>query len=189
MGKISKDFNFVKIKNFLDKSEIILLNKYCQIKHRLNTTNFDFKFSNTYDTAFYGDPAMESLLLTKQNLIEKKLNVELLPTYSYWRMYTKHAILKNHKDRPSCEVSLTVHIGNNVPDWPIYMENEKVITKPGDAIIYLGSKINHRRDEFFGDWHTQCFLHYVLKNGKYANNYMDKRPYWGITTIEEQNGF
>ena len=39
---------------------------------------------------------------------------------------------------------------------------------------------------FSGIGILNVFLHYVLKNGKYANNYMDKRPYWGITTIEEQ---
>ena len=190
MGKLGKDFNFIKINNFLNKSEINLLNAYCEIRHRLNAGNFDYYQSNNHDTCFYADPAMESLLVTKKDLIEKQVNKKLLPTYSYWRMYTKHAVLKNHLDRPSCEISLTVHIGNKGPDWPIYMDNKKIITKPGDAIVYLGAKIYHRRDEFFGDCHAQCFLHYVDKDGEYANNYMDGRSYWGMPhPMMEKNEF
>ena len=32
---------------------------------------------------------------------------EVLPTYSYARLYTEGEILSKHKDRPSCEISVT----------------------------------------------------------------------------------
>ena len=108
MGKL-KDYKVIK--NFLNKDEINLIAMYCEIAHRNNLTNFDYmqELENA-DTCFYGDYLAESLLLNKKNLIEKEGNLKLLPTYSYWRTYTKYADLKKHKDRPSCEISATVSI-------------------------------------------------------------------------------
>ena len=75
MGTIGKDFKFKLIKNFLSKDEINLLNNYCEIKHRTNTTNFDFNQNNNGDTMFYGDYLMEALLLSKQKVMEKEIHL------------------------------------------------------------------------------------------------------------------
>ena len=179
MGIIGKDFKYKLIKNFISKDEATLLTKYCEIKHRTNNSNFDTSQSDIFDTYFYGDPVIESLLLIKKPLMEKLTGCELLPTYSFWRMYTKYAELKNHTDRPSCEISATVNIGSDGTDWPIFMGNEPIHTLPGDAAVYLGAEIEHRRDPFDGDWCAQAFLHYVKKDGIYKDHFMDKRNYWG----------
>ena len=181
MGTIGKDFKFKLIKNFLSKDEINLLNNYCEIKHRTNTTNFDFNQNNNGDTMFYGDYLMEALLLSKQKVMEKETNKKLLPTYSYWRMYTRFANLLPHKDRPACEISVTVHIGSDGSDWPIFIEGVENKTVPGDAVIYLGCELEHHRKEFQGDWHAQAFLHYVDADGKNKEWYLDKRNYFGLT--------
>ena len=55
---------------------------------------------------------------------------------------------------------------------------------PGDAAIYLGMDVKHGREEFQGDWYSQCFLHYVDKNGKYTNQFRDNRTYWGVPKYE-----
>ena len=52
----------------------------------------------------YGDWAMEALLVKMIPIMKKKTGLELIPTYSYTRLYEKGNILKRHKDRPSCEV-------------------------------------------------------------------------------------
>jgi hypothetical protein len=180
MGTIGKDFQYKLIKNFLSKSEIKLLNTYCDIKHRTNINNFDIEWNKNGDTMFYGDPIMEALLLNKQELIEKETNKKLLPTYAFWRMYTKYADLKEHIDRPACEVSVTVSIGNDGVAWPINMDEEPVDIPIGDAVVYLGCDLPHSRGEFKGDWHAQTFLHYVDAEGSLTDNYRDKRNYFGI---------
>ena len=50
----------------------------------------------------------------------KKTEMNLIPTYSFTRLYEKGSILKRHKDRPSCQISTTVHLGGN--EWPIYID-------------------------------------------------------------------
>ena len=65
--------------------------------------------------------------------------------------------------------------GSDGTDWPIYMGNKPIHMKSGDACIYLGCKLSHYRKPFEGDWHAQCFLHYVDKNGPYAEYKYDKK--------------
>ena len=180
MGIIGKDFLYKKINNFISLDEIKLLGQYCEIKHRLNNKDFDpAPTSVTADTFFYGDPLMDSLLLQKKKLMEKQTGKKLFPTYSYFRLYTKYATLKKHKDRPSCEISVTVNIGSD-KDWPIIIEGKEIITKPGEAVIYLGEKLFHERKQFTGDYCLQAFLHYVDQNGLNKDFYCDKRKYWGM---------
>ena len=52
--------------------------------------------------------------------MEKKTGLSLVPTYSYTRIYNKGNILKKHKDRPSCEISTTLHLGGDL--WPIFID-------------------------------------------------------------------
>ena len=178
--KTIKNFKYKLIKNFLTQEEIKLLNNYCAIKHRANFDSFDFDQNNNGDTYFYGDPLMESLMINKLQLIQKETELELLPTYAYWRMYTMFADLEKHKDRPACEISVTVMIGSDKTSWPIYMDGTEINMQPGDAVIYLGCEIEHWREEFKGDWHAQAFLHYVDKNGPYKNFILDERQILGI---------
>ena len=169
MDELKKGYKVIK--NFLSTEEINLLTDYTRMKHRVNTTQFDLGQSDQGDTMFYGDPATDSLMLNKRKLMEKETGLELLPTYSFWRMYSYLADLKKHKDRPSCEISVTVFIGSDGKhEWPIYMDGKKIDLKPGDGVIYRGCDIEHWREPYKGDYHMQVFLHYVDANGKYANH-------------------
>ena len=148
MGIIGKDFKYKIIKNFLSKDEIDLFSLYCEIRHRTNFTEFDFEQNNIGDTYFYGDPIMDSLMLKKQSLMEKETGKKLLATYSFWRTYTKFAILKKHTDRPACEISVTILIGSDKTKWPIYMDGNPIDLERGDAAVYLGCEVEHWREEF-----------------------------------------
>jgi hypothetical protein len=90
-------------------------------------------------------------------------------------MYTLNANLDKHKDRPACEVSVTVMIGSDGTKWHIFMAGKEFELKTGDAVIYLGCELEHWREEFKGDWHAQTFLHYVNKNGPNKEWHLDKR--------------
>ena len=180
MGTL-EELKYKHIKNFLTKDEVKLFSTYCEIKHRSNLKNFDpSPTSHNRDTFFYGDTIMDSLLLLKQKFIEEAVGKKLLPTYSYWRMYTKYAVLNKHIDRHSCEVSITTNLGTCGVGWPIIMGDKSIDILPGDAVIYFGSKIPHSRDEFLGDWAAQCFLHYVYADGPHKHLHMDGRPFWGM---------
>ena len=100
------------VKNFLKKEEIDLLTHYTRLKHRTNFDSFDLRQSDQGDSMFYGDPVTDALLITKKSLMEKETGLQLLPTYTFWRMYTYGADLKKHTDRPSCEYSVTVKISH-----------------------------------------------------------------------------
>tara|TARA_R110000824_G_scaffold13835_2_gene59533 strand:- start:1492 stop:2049 length:558 start_codon:yes stop_codon:yes gene_type:complete len=183
MDIIGKDFKYKKIENFLSKDEIEICNLYCEMKHRVNQEKFDEisgKLKSLPNSFFYGDALMESIMLKKKDIMENETGKKLLPTYSYWRMYTKYSDLKKHKDRPSCEISATINIGSDGTDWPIYMEGNKIDLNPGDAVIYLGCELEHHREEFKGDWYAQVFIHYVDEAGNNKSFEKDKRVYWGL---------
>ena len=58
--------------------------------------------------SFYCDYVIENLsdfLLPK---IESVSGLKLFPTYTYYRVYKAGDILHNHRDRPSCEVSISL---------------------------------------------------------------------------------
>ena len=179
MGSI-REFKYKKIENFLTKEQISLMSHYCKLKHIVNKDSFDFVQSNVGDTRFYADPLMEALMIDKKKLLEQETGLELLPTYSFWRMYTKDGDLAMHKDRHPCEISVTVMIGSSGEPWPIYMEEKPIEMKSGDAVVYLGCDIYHGRKPFTGDWHAQSFMHYVDKNGQYKDFAIDKRPTYGV---------
>jgi len=148
----------------------------------------------------YGDWVMETLLQYMRPIMKVKTGLDVVPTYSYTRLYEKGNILKRHKDRPSCEISTTLHLGGN--EWPIYLDptgadcvidERKNIIKPGaskgiqvdlkagDMLIYSGCELEHWREPFQGTVCSQVFLHYNHANGPFAKtNLYDKRPMLGI---------
>ena len=156
--------------------------------------------------AKYGDWVMETLLQYMRPIMKKKTGMDLLPTYSYTRLYEKGNILHRHKDRESCEISTTLHLGGD--EWPIFLnpypergyvygpkrgENETQAYKPtkdkgtrvdlkvGDMLIYAGCELEHWREPFEGKVCSQVFLHYNHANGPFAKtNLFDKRPMLGI---------
>ena len=160
----------------------------------------DKQVPETY--SHYADIAMETLLEKLIPVMKKETNLNLIPTYSYTRVYKKGDVLKRHKDRPSCEVSTTLNLGGD--PWPIYLspnENvgipesdggEKGVTvssevkglkidlEPGDMLIYSGCVLEHWREPFEGENCGQVFLHYnnvEIQGDKYI---YDGRTHLGL---------
>jgi hypothetical protein len=123
----------------------------------------------------------ELFLETLQETIWPKLEIilgeELLPTYTYSRLYTNGNVLKPHKDRPECEISITVQLGRSHHySWPIYVEGDPFYLAEGDGIIYRGCDVSHWRDSCDGpeDYYSgQVFFHFVRKNQKNIKLYGD----------------
>ncbi len=72
--------------------------------------------------AVYADPRMELLLARFTPIVEAEAGVTVYPTYSYFRVYKKGHRLKKHKDRPSCEIGLSLSLGYD-PDerWAFWV--------------------------------------------------------------------
>jgi hypothetical protein len=137
----------------------------------------DQQVPNVY--SHYADFVMETLLMKVMPIMKKETNLDLIPTYSYARVYEKGSVLTKHKDRPSCEISTTLNLGGD--PWAIYLEGIKVDLEPGDMLVYSGCELEHWRDEFQGNICAQVFLHYNHVNGQFADsNLYDKRPLLGL---------
>ena len=150
--------------------------------------------------AKYSDRLMETLLIKTIPVMKAKTGLDLIPTYSYTRLYRTGNILNRHKDRPSCEISTTLCLGGD--PWPIFIDptgsnnvvdeykgimkpdapkGVQVNLKPGDMLIYSGCELEHWREPFQGKLCGQVFLHYNHANGRFAkSNLYDKRPLLGI---------
>jgi hypothetical protein len=118
------------------------------------------------------------LLVEKTSFMTKFMEETMLPTYCYSRLYAKNDELLPHMDRPSCEVSVTLHLGGDKA-WPIFFttpEGKKVSVelKPGQGVIYLGMISTHWRNKFKGKKYGQVFLHYVKSRGEHWRHYFDK---------------
>ncbi len=128
--------------------------------------------------SMYADPVFEALLNFIKPKVEEAYGKPLVPTYSYWRTYFKHQDCAPHKDRPSCEVSVTLCIdaSDKTDIWGINVEDQVFKLNVGEGVVYKGCEQEHWRHELPYDWHRQVFLHYIEKNGQFYPEYKyDKR--------------
>ena len=111
--------------------------------------------------------------------LENILQEELIPTYSYARLYTNGNVLKRHTDRPSCEISLSIQLGRSHHySWPIFAGGQRFDLAEGAGILYKGCEIEHWRDACAGppDYYSgQVFCHFVRAQGPYTDHAGDKR--------------
>ena len=161
----------------------------------------DKQVPNTY--SHYADMVMETLLVKMLPVMAKETGLNLIPTYSYARLYKKGDILRRHKDRPSCEISTTLNLGGD--PWPIFIDvtgansvideyknihkpdapkGTKVLLEVGDMLVYSGCELEHWREPFEGDICGQVFLHYNHVNGPFVDkNKFDGRPKLGLPSF------
>lgn len=187
------------VKNFIDNDTAFLLYNY--IKTLAQAVDYKITYQNKYynkhfdgnfddpqapgDFSKYGDPFFDTLLNLTCEKMSNITGINLVPTYSYHRLYTTDSELKRHKDRESCEISATLCLGYDSDcAWPICVKKLDGTEigydlSPGSVLVYRGCEIEHWREPFKGKNHAQVFLHYNEKGGKYENVY-DGRPLLGI---------
>ena len=101
--------------------------------------------------------------------LEEIIGRKLYNTYYYDRYYFPGQELTRHTDRDSCEISVSIHIGTNLPDdlkeWPFQIktpdtysdskkkdillvegEERSAVLNPGDGLLYKGCERPHWRD-------------------------------------------
>ena len=175
---------------------VYFLSKRKVAKH-LQDTQFISPYDETWGTwkdqqipdtySHYADLVMETLSMRVRPKMMVITKMNLVPTYTYARIYKYGDILHRHKDRASCEISCTLNLGGD--EWPIYLDptggdgkkGKKVILKGGDMLAYSGCDLEHWREDFEGQDCCQVFLHYNNKQGKFTqDNAFDGRPMMGL---------
>ena len=193
--------NYKVIKQAISKELADFVYSYFLTKRKVARVFFDDRYISPFNNdwgvwndpqvpetySHYSDIAMETLLERLTEPMSKETGLNLIPTYSYARIYKKGDVLKRHKDRYSCEVSMTMNLGGD--PWPIYLEPSgetdkegvKIDLEPGDALIYRGCEVEHWREAFEGENCGQVFLHYNDASGENAEeNRYDTRPFLGL---------
>ena len=193
--------NYKVIKQAISKELADFVYSYFLTKRKVARVFFDDRYISPFNNdwgvwndpqvpetySHYSDIAMETLLEKLVEPMSKETGLNLIPTYSYARIYKKGDVLKRHKDRYSCEVSMTMNLGGD--SWPIYLEPSgetdkegvKIDLEPGDALIYRGCEVEHWREVFEGENCGQVFLHYNDASSENAQkNKYDRRPFLGL---------
>ena len=153
--------------------------------------------------ARYWHPQYRKIHSEIRLILERVIGRKLYNTYYYDRFYFPGQELKRHTDRPSCEISVTVHVSTNIKEsWPIWIktpdtfedktmktliangENRFVHLEAGDGMVYKGCERPHWRDPMPGLlesslnkdeslYYHQIFFHYVLQDGIRAHHAWD----------------
>lgn len=111
--------------------------------------------------------------------LENILGEELIPTYSYARLYTNGNVLETHTDRPACEISISIQLGRSHNyAWPLHANKMRFDLAEGDAVLYRGCQVPHWREACAGPegyYSGQVFCHYVRAAGPFTDQAGDQR--------------
>jgi hypothetical protein len=169
--------NFLFVPNFISVQDADGLAQEFFIAQRDGKLIFDPQCPSS--PAVYNFLPCIKLLVKKVPFVSELLEEDVLPTYTYGRIYSSGEVLKRHRDRDACEISITLNIQQSGEPWPIWIqkpngEEVSLSLKSGDAMMYLGCEADHWREEFQGQSCVQVFLHYVRADGLRAYSYFDK---------------
>tara|TARA_Y100000592_G_scaffold44229_1_gene70102 strand:- start:9236 stop:10354 length:1119 start_codon:yes stop_codon:yes gene_type:complete len=181
------------IPNYISKKEAIRLGK--KFEKETREKNLPGEAGNLVGENHndeYMNPDHVALLSEKTKFLNKLFGTKVVPSYCYSRVYRSGTHLGRHKDRPACEVSLSVHL-YGTKEWAFGIVDKdgkdiEVVLQPGDAIIYDAPYAEHWRPPFPGnddDVYVQTFQHYVFLNGKFENEIFDKKN--SVTSVGISN--
>ena len=189
MKKELVDKKYLLIPNFIDR---LAAHEY---SNEFIADDFKYQYQSDYEPApnasgLYNPIGAAELLCNKTSEISEIVGETVLPTYSFGRIYRQDDQLLEHTDRSACEVSLTVHLHGD-DEWIFSCYDECFSLNPGDAILYLGTLVPHKRiGAYTGNQYVQFFLHYVRSRGCHRHAIFDStRPTRdNETLIKELNG-
>lgn len=139
-------------------------------------------------------PPMLAFLWGLTPIIRMLTGRDLLPTYDYLRIYREGDVCQVHSDRHACEHSLSLTLDYSDGEaWPLEV-GKTAMPEPsarvdadfgadayaslpmgvGDGVLYKGG--NHRHGRITPNpngWSAHLFLHWVDRNGPYADRAFD----------------
>jgi hypothetical protein len=128
----------------------------------------------------YADPVAEQLLFLKTSYLCDLLRLDLVPTYSYLRLYQPGDRLSAHRDRPACEITISASLAA-ASSWPLcILVSGRVVDycpAPRSAVAFRGHELLHWRDPLSADGSVaQALFHYVDRRGPFHSWACDRRP-------------
>ena len=185
MDSVFETNGFLLVKNLWDPSELKRPVPERKGYYKYKSDGFSWKPVEPQvigSTSTYCYPKYREIHSGLRVKVEDLIGSKLHDTYYFDRFYFPGQKLKEHTDRPACEISVSIHIDTNLEcDWPLWVRTPEgkdcpVVMKPGDGVLYKGCERPHWRDPLPGDtghYFHQAFFHYVLQNGpraKYAGD-------------------
>jgi hypothetical protein len=176
-NSFAKD-KFVMLPAVVQKPLLSSLLKYALKRVALGHVEFEKEAPAT--PVVYADPMMDMLLINLAPAVERATGLEVYPTFSYFRVYKRGDVLARHKDRPACEIGLTVNLGCEAErPWSLFIEGPNGVSalamEPGDGVVCRGFDCPHWREAFEGEYSVQLLLFYVDRHGPLVEWKFDKR--------------
>jgi len=140
---------------------------------------------------------MEFFLWGLTPFMSQLIGRELLPSYTYFRIYLKGDICRVHSDRPSSEYGLSLTLDYSDGEvWDLQLGKERIDSlfplsddfgsmehasigmQVGDAVLYQGSHYPHgRMQPNPNKWSAHLFLFFVDRNGPYKQHAFDEKVF------------
>ena len=140
---------------------------------------------------------METLLWGLTPIMSQLVGRDLLPSYTYFRIYLKGDICRVHSDRPSSEFGLSMTLEYSDDQiWDLQLGKERIDSLyplsddfgtmdyasiemgVGDAVLYQGSHYAHGRMQPNPNaWSAHLFLFFVDRNGPYSKHAFDEKQF------------
>jgi hypothetical protein len=140
---------------------------------------------------------MESFLWGLTPTMSQLVGRDLLPSYTYFRIYLKGDICRVHSDRPSSEFGLSMTMEYSDDQiWGLQLGKERIDSLyplsddfgtmdyasiemgVGDAVLYQGSHYAHGRMQPNPNaWSAHLFLFFVDRNGPYSKHAFDEKQF------------
>ena len=184
-----KDFAFVK-QNVVDKDVCKFVAQEMRLLDEMvSYVNADMGKEPGQEESFswYGPLCLETLSLHIQPKLEEILDRELIPSYTYGRIYRTGGHLEKHLDRRASEYTISVCIEkDDTHDWELCVQRadktvETFKLDVGDILIYPGRDLVHwRQGKFQGKEQIQGFIQYVDAHGDSTDLKWDGRPKMGL---------
>jgi len=179
-----QDQGFQKIEKFIPSFFSKYLRNYFTLRVQNDNLRGDEQAPNSH--CVYGDPAFDMVMAMSTEDIGRIVGKNLIPQYTYARIYKNGSDLKIHSDRPECQYSVTLSLGGEYEKpWPIWIKDyagksHEVPLDAGDMVVYHGTELEHWRDKFEGNTQYQLFMHYVDSEGEFKDRLFDGRPNLGL---------
>jgi hypothetical protein len=163
---------YLCVRNLLPRSLV----EYLQVYYRILSAGSGFHKDEQCPLSWSvgGDPAFDALLAWIAPEVSRLVGFDVVPTYSYARIYAKGDVLARHSDRAACEISVSVAI--EIPQgaapsmlWlkPPNHPATTVEMSEGDGCIYAGPEVDHWREPIPADGYMQLFLHFIDRRGEH----------------------
>lgn len=156
----------VVLPNVVGDEALALIAQYMTL--RIATKGMPEEVGGPGALAAYADPVSESLLNLFTPFVASLAGEEVVPSFSYLRVYREEQSLPAHVDRDACVYTMTLAVmGKGAgKEWEIRCtcvddSSLDYALKPGDGVLMRGREVLHWRAPLSDGWAALVFLHWV----------------------------